>query len=895
MNRTERETRARRIDPRLEAAGWRVVPFDPETPLAGYDGCAIEEYPTAAGPADYALCTGGRIVGVVEAKRTRVGPMGVLSQAERYSRDLEGSPFDFDGFRVPFLYATNGEVLWHRDARDGMNRSRTVAGFHTPDALAELLGHDVDGALRALHRIPAHPMMRPYQREAHAAIEQALAERKRQLLVAMATGTGKTLMTVSLVYRLMRAGLVRRVLFLVDRRALAAQAVRAFGSYEAEPGLKFDKVYEVYSQRFQREDFGEDEPFDPTVLPATYLEDPQPGHAFVYVSTIQRMTINLFGQGAALAPTDERPDEDAAQLDIPIHAFDLVIADECHRGYTAAEVSVWRAALEHFDAIKIGLTATPAAHTTAYFKEVAYRYEYERAVREGYLVDYDAVAIESGVRMNGVFLREGEQVGLVDPETGTEQLDVLEDERQFDTSDVEARVTAPASNRRILEEVKRYADEHERRTGRLPKTLIFAVNDLPHTSHADQLVDLARDVFGRGERFVQKITGRTDRPLHHLRAFRNRQEPGVVVTVDMLSTGVDVPDLEFIVFLRPVKSRILFEQMMGRGTRRGEHHPDKSHFVVFDCFGGTLLEYFREATAITASAPVRPSRSFGEIVEAVWQNRDRDYNVRCLVKRLRRVDREMSGEARDLFAAFVPDGDVGRFAEELPERLRRDFAGTMAVLRDPAFQDLTTSFPRPPRTFLVAYETQDEVSSSWIIRDGRGNEYRPGDYLAAFARYVRDHQEDVEAVRILLERPQDWGTDALSELRTKLASAPEHFTEDKLQRAHEGQYHKALVDLISMVKHAVREEEPLLSAEERVEAALARVLDGEALAAELTAEQEAWLGRIREHLARNLSIDREDFETVPIFTLAGGWGRANRAFGGHLDEWIHKFNSAIAA
>lgn len=891
MNRTERETRAQRIDPRLEAAGWRVVPFDAATPLVDYEGCAVEEYPTAAGPADYALCVGGQIIGVVEAKRTRVGPMGVLAQAERYARGLDGSPFDFDGFHVPFLYTTNGETVWHRDVRSPLNRSRTVAGFHTPEALAERLDHDVEAACRVLHQIPAHPMMRPYQREAHAAIERALCERKRHLLVAMATGTGKTLMTVSLVYRLMRAGLVRRVLFLVDRRALAAQAVRAFGSYEAEPGLKFDKVYEVYSQRFQREDFGEDEPFDPTVLPASYLEDPQPGHAFVYVSTIQRMTINLFGQGAALRPADERPDEDAAQLDIPVHAFDLVVADECHRGYTAAEVSVWRSALEHFDAIKVGLTATPAAHTTAYFEQVAYRYEYERAVREGYLVDYDAVSIESGVRMNGVFLREGEQVGRIDPETGTEQLDLLEDERQFDTADVEARVTAPASNRRILEEVKRYADEHERRTGRFPKTLVFAANDLPHTSHADQLVHLARDVFGRGERFVQKITGRTDRPLHHLRAFRNRQEPGVVVTVDMLSTGVDVPDLEFIVFLRPVKSRILFEQMMGRGTRLGEHHADKSHFVVFDCFGGTLLQYFREATAITATPPVRPSRSFGEIVEAVWQNRDRDYNVRCLVKRLRRIGREMSGDARDLFAAFVPDGDVGRFAEELPDLLQGDFAGTMAVLRDPAFQDLTADFPRPPRTFLVAYETEDEVSSTWLIRDGRGHEYRPSDYLDAFARYVREHRDDVEAVRILLDRPQDWGTAALTELRAKLAAAPERFTEENLQRAHEGRYHKALVDLISMVKHAVREEEPLLSIDERVEAAIARATEGEAL----SAEQEAWLGRIREHLAHNLSIDRDDFETVPVFTLAGGWGRADRAFDGRLDDWIHKLNRAIAA
>src|SRR4029077_7161007 len=162
------------------------------------------------------------------------------------------------------------------------------------------------------------------------------------------------------------------------------------------------------------------------------------------------------------------------------------------------------------------------------------------------------------------------------------------------------------------------------------------VNDLPNTSHADQLVDLARDVFGRGDAFVQKITGSAtvDRPLQRIREFRNRPNPAVVVSVDMLTTGVDIPDLEYIVFLRPVKSRILFEQILGRGTRKGERYPDKSHFVVFDCFDGTLLEYFKQATSITAEPPLRENKTIVEVIEEIWKNRDRDYNIRCLVKRL---------------------------------------------------------------------------------------------------------------------------------------------------------------------------------------------------------------------------------------------------------------------
>jgi len=222
--------------------------------------------------------------------------------------------------------------------------------------------------------------------------------------------------------------------------------VRSFASFEPEPGLKFDQIYEVYSQRFFRDDFEEEENFDPKVLPSSYLLNPQPGHAFVYICTIQRMTINLFGRGSILATTDEPTEDDAEKLDIPIHAFDVVIADECHRGYTTAELSIWRNTLDHFDAIKIGLTATPATHTTAYFKDIVYRYNYERAVGEGFLVDSDVVTINSEVRLNGVFLQEGEQVGKVDPQTGLEQLDLLEDERQFEAPEVEQKVTAPDSN-----------------------------------------------------------------------------------------------------------------------------------------------------------------------------------------------------------------------------------------------------------------------------------------------------------------------------------------------------------------------------------------------------------------------------------------------------------------
>lgn len=885
-------TRKQIVDAKLRTAGWTVVAFDSNRPLAAYDRCAIEEFPTENGPADYALCVDGQIIGVVEAKKLTLGPQEVLPQAERYSRGLTQSSFDFDGFHVPFLYSTNGEIVWHRDVRNVLNRSCQIAAFHTPDALKEFLSRGARENMDALRSLPNdHPRLRPYQREANAAIEEAIQNRKHQMLVAMATGTGKTFMTVNEIYRLMKSGVAKRVLFLVDRRALAAQAVRAFASFEPEPNKKFDKIYEVYSQRFHRGDFDASENYDPTVLSDSYLEHPKEGHAFVYVSTIQRMTVNLFGRNAIFNLGDEEVDDDASQIPIPIHAFDLIIADECHRGYTASEVAIWRKTLDHFDAIKIGLTATPAAHTTAYFKDVVFRYEYERAVREGYLVDYDVVAVSSNVRMQGVFLKEGEQVDVVNPETGARQLDLLEDERKFDTSEVEAKVTSPDSNRKILEEVKKYAAAHEQEFGRFPKTLIFAVNDLPHTSHCDQLVDLARDVFGRGDAFVQKITGRVDRPLQKIREFRNRQQPGVVVTVDMLSTGVDIPDIEFIVFLRPVKSRILFEQMIGRGTRKGLHYPDKSHFVVFDCFGGTLLEYFKNATDITAEPPDAEMRTIVEVIEDIWQNRDRDYNIRRLVKRLHRIDKQMSAGARDKFATYVASGDLAKYAKELATELRRDFTGTMTLLRDARFQDLLMNYERAPRTFIIAHEAEDTVTSEWRVRGADGKEYKPDDYLEAFSRFVRENPAHVEAISILLDRPQDWNAQALAELKQKLAATPEHFRLGDLQKAHQIHYHKALVDIISMVKHAAEAEQPLYTAAERVERGFEKVIAGKSF----TPEQRQWLDRIKAHLVENLSIDKEDFDDLPVFSRAGGWARANRAFDGRLPQLVGEFNQAIAA
>ncbi len=328
-------------------------------------------------------------------------------------------------------------------------------------------------------------------------------------------------------------------------------------------------------------------------------------------------------------------------------------------------------------------------------------------------------------------------------------------------------------------ELKRYADAHEAEHGRFPKTLIFAANDLPHTSHADQLVDQARDIFGQGDPFVAKITGRVDRPLRRIREFRNRAKPGIVVTVDLLTTGVDIPDLEFLVFLRPVKSRILFEQMLGRGTRLGERATDKDRFVVFDCFDGTLVEYFAGTTGITAEPLEGDGKSVAQIVEEVWQNKDRAYNTKRLVRRLRRIDKNMSGDARDRFARFIDDGDVGHFAKQLPSLLHHSFTPTMQTLRDGDFLRLLEDYPRAPRSFIIAAHVTDQVSSEWLIKGADGTQYKPTDYLKAFADFVRGEAEKIDALSVLLSRPSHWRPETLVALRDALKAVTQENLEPR--------------------------------------------------------------------------------------------------------------------
>jgi len=889
MAESEAKTRKDRIDEKLKSSllKWTIISNDKVSDYSALSAHAVEEYPTETGPADYALFVEGKLLGIIEAKKIAVGAENVLEQAKRYARGVPNTVGEWREYKVPFLYSTNGELIFHLDVRKKENTSHQLIDFHSPQALLDKFNRDTNKAEQWFSDRPVKEItrLRPYQIGAIEAIENGICNGKKTMLIAMATGTGKTFTLVSSIYRLLKSGYAKRILFLVDRRALAAQTVSAISAFETPEGLKLDRDYEVYSQKFKREDLDDGSSFDSKALPEEYLTNPQEKHTFIYVSTIQRMTINLLGKEAV---ADFEYDVDANKLDIPINAFDVIIADECHRGYSASETGRWKYVLEYFDAIKIGLTATPATHSLAMFKIKVFSYSTEQAILDGYLVDYDAVKIKSDIHINGAFLKEGEMVGEIDMDTGAELLDELEDEREFSASEIEQKITSPDSIRKIVTAIKKYTDQHEAEHKRFPKILIFAVNDLPHASHADEVVRTCKEVYGQGDDFVMKITGSptVDRPLQKIRQFRNRPEPKIVVTVDMLTTGVDIPAIEMVVFMRMVKSRILWVQMLGRGTRLCPEI-NKEKFTIFDCFDGSLIEYFKNATDFNVDLK-KETVPLSEIIERIYDNRDREYNTNRLIKRLRRIEKNMGAEAREALSKYIPDGDIKAFADSLKKNIETKFSETMALLRNKDFQKLLEDYPRPKRVFFKGYDIVDTVDDEVMFRVG--DEYQKlEDYLKLFEAFVKNNPEHIEAIEVLLSRPAKWNTDVLEELRQKLRKSD--FSEKDLQRGHELVYKKPLADIISMVKHASNYDIPILTAQERVENAVTKLIEKHSF----SDEQLNWLSYIKEHLIENLAISQDDFEIMPVFERRGGLSKARQIFGADFEPIIQAINEALAA
>ena len=227
-------------------------------------------------------------------------------------------------------------------------------------------------------------------------------------------------------------------------------------------------------------------------------------------------------------------------------------------------------------------------------------------------------------------------------------------------------------------------------------------------------------------------------------------------------------------------------------------------------------------------------------------------------------------------------------AKSLPE-IFESFTSTMELLRNPQFQEMLENYERAKRAFYVGYEVEDDVTSEILFEAGGKYGLKPLDYLVAFAEFVKKNEIEIEAIAILLNRPKSWNTQALNELKKALKE--NSFAEEQLRKAHKVVYHKEIVDIISMVKHAAKETEPLLSPEERVNLAIRKVTDG----LNLTVEQQQWIEYIKEHLKLNMTLDENDLKESPVFTDRGGFKVFKEVFTANYENIIHEINTAIAA
>lgn len=879
----EADTRAL-VDAQLSLAGWeadtaRLRWSEGVRPEIGRL-LAIAEWPTDSGPVDYALFVDDRCVGVVEAKRRSTDVPAVLRQAQRYARDiklksterLDGAPWTHqggEGYRAPFVFATNGRPflkqletksgIWFWDARRESRRAIALDSWFSPadltEKLAQVLGETGDALAEAPFEDAA---LRPYQRAAVAAIEQAIDDGRREILVAMATGTGKTRTCLALMYRLLKRRRFRRILFLVDREALGRQALDALNTTETEGLLKFSQAYGVagFDQR-----------------------EPRPADR-VHVATVQSLVRRLFEGEEDQRPTPGR--------------YDLIVVDEAHRGYTLdAEMreadlgwrdtqdylSKYRRVLEHFDAVKVALTATPALHTVQIFGHPVFHYGYRQAVVDGFLIDHlPPRRITTALSQAGITFEGGAEVELLDPRTGQIDLFQAPDQIDFDVAAFNRRVYTREFNRVVAE-----ALAVEIPPNAPGKTLIFAARD----DHADMLVEELRKALEaehgpQPAGLVEKITGSVDRPLDLIRSFQNDARPKYVVTVDLLTTGIDVPPITNLVFVRRVNSRILYDQMIGRATRL---YPGKSVFRIFDA-----VDLYAKLQGLTEMRPVvvDPGLTFQQLAEDFARaptDEDRRFVRDQIVVKLRqKLNRfsEAEGEAVQRGAGrgpaelldWIKDAPIADVLELLKSRPtlapRLDDGGGEAGARDPRIPI------SPHQDMLVGVED--------VFTGASG----PEDYISNFERYVRENINAVPALVAAVQRPRELTRKELKALAALLDA--KGFSEAELRRAY-GRARNA--DIAAHVLGFVRQAalgDPLVPYATRVQNGVDRLLASRAW----MPKQAQWLRRIGRALIEQPVGDPEILD-APAFRQQGGWATVDADFDGRLGEVLGDLNEAIWA
>ncbi|WP_123102168.1 type I restriction-modification enzyme R subunit C-terminal domain-containing protein [Acidithiobacillus sulfuriphilus] len=920
MSNPEQDAR-QTIDRLLQGAGWQVCDAAAVN-IHAARGVAVREFPLKPGHgfADYLLYVDGKAAGVIEAKRQGVTLSGVEVQAKKYT---EGLPPGMPAWHnpLPFAYQSTGVETRFTNGLDPEPRARPVFAFHRPELLAEWLGTTQNHVQEApgsyiergttfLARLQAMPPLKeeglwPAQITAIRNLEKSLKENRPRALIQMATGSGKTFTSISFIYRLIKFARARRILFLVDRGNLADQTLKEFQQY-ASPYNNFKFSEEYIVQRLQGNQI------DTT--------------ARVCICTIQRLYSMLKGRDLPADLEEEsvdqlgklfkEPEPIEYNPSIPIETFDIIVTDEAHRSI----YNLWAQVLEYFDATLVGLTATPGKQTFGFFHQnLVMEYSHEMAVADGVNVNYDVYRIKTAITEAGSKVEAGYYVEKQERDTRKTRWEELDDDFAYDPNQLDRDVVTPDQIRTI---VRTFRDKlfSEIFPGRseVPKTLIFAKDD----NHAENIVEILREEFGKGNEFAQKITYRTtgDTPQNLIKAFRNSYHPRVAVTVDMIATGTDIKPVEIVFFMRAVKSRGFFEQMKGRGVRviapddLKAVTPDataKDHFVIIDAVG--VCEQDK-----TDARPMekKPSVSFERLLQAVAFGNTEDDVITSIAGRLARMEHRISAEddariraasgglglkdlAHQLVASLDPDSHHGAGAGAAAQ----DRTQAVKPLCDPALRQLILDIKAKNEL------TIDHVSQDLVLEAGFSQAAldRARGLVQSFERFIADHKDEITALQILYSKPykQRLTFEAVKELADAIEKPPYLWNESQLWQAYAAleaskvkgaSGRRILTDLVSLVRFAIHQDNELVPFPERVNTNFRAWLVGAAPRREkpFTAEQIRWLEMIRDHIAANLGIDPDDFEYAP-FAQEGGLGRVYQLFGEALQPLLDRLNEALVA
>lgn len=908
---TEEQTRLI-IDQQLRLAGWEADSLNlryskgvrPQKNL----NIAIAEWPSLTlkgtkGAVDYALFCGLKLVAVVEAKRIEKDIPSVLDyQAKEYASNIivdEACIIDYFGeYKVPFMFATNGRPylkqlatmsgIWYKDLRNSYMPPKALQGFMRPEAMLETLQMDIAKANKDLAEYnqgflaDKHGLnLRYYQINAICATVQAIIKGQQNILLAMATGTGKTRTILGMIYLFLKTKRFKRILFLVDRTSLGDQALETFREVKLEQLMSLDQLYDIKGL------------IDKSIEKETKIQ----------IATVQSMVKRLLY-------TSENDENNEIVEKPAVSDFDLIIVDEAHRGYILDKqmseeellydnqvdyVSKYRYVIDYFDAVKIGLTATPALHTTEIFGMPIFTYSYREAVNDRFLVDHDAPHnIHTKLRDDGIVYKKDDEILMLDTKTNElETVACLEDEIHLEIDKFNREVITEGFNRAVLEEIiqsiaekNRYKDEQKQ-----GKVLIFAVDD----KHADLVVQILKEIcpdYNISSDTIIKITasageGSKERISEYIRRFKNEKDPSIVVTVDLLSTGIDVPQIDTLVFLRRVKSRILFEQMLGRATRLCPQI-DKTCFEIYDPVG-----VYESLDSVNTMKPVvaNPQISISDMIlkmkedlsgyDTNEQETIRKNQITQLVGKLNRRYQSMHEKAKEHFIT-ITGKSVVEFIDDL-QNVDVNELQDYLTKHEKGFNLLQEKDVLKGKKRII-YQGEDEVTEH---TRNYGNTDKPQDYLDSFMQYLQNNINEVMALKIICTKPKDLKRSDLKKLYAELSDAG--FTEINLNRAlNQMSNQEITADIISIIRQCMLGSSRI-SHEERIKKAMEKLRANHYF----NVKEETFLKGIEAYLMNESVINVDVFNSDGNFKRSGGFNRINKIFSGNLAQIIDELNEYL--